>query len=78
MTDIKQLVEDLEVGGDESYEDCARRLIELGYRIPDCPERWQADRMTGVVFGAASQMKTLRDIAIVMVNTAGVTKTKEL
>lgn len=66
----EQLSLDLAAGGDESYQECAFRLYDLGYRMPDCPERWQHDRLFGGLVGAARQTKTLDAMAEVLVDVA--------
>lgn len=80
----QQLLEDLKVG-DTTYADTARRLYDLGWRMPDCPDRWQVDRITGAILGAkmqaertASPPRTVLDVmATVLVETVGLTKESE-
>lgn len=33
----------------------SEHLVELGYRLPDCPDRWQKDRLAGAVWNIGRQ-----------------------
>lgn len=74
MDPVKRLAHDLEVGGDETYPACAERLFNLGYRMPDCAERWQMDQLAGALFGAARDNAGLEEIARRMIENAGVSR----
>lgn len=74
MISKEQLILDLSAVESESYRDCASRLYSLGYRMPDCAERWQRDRLLGAVFGAGRLGLTLEQMAEALVDTAGLTR----
>ena len=46
------LSKDLDDHADQTYRKAAVALYRRGYRMPDTPDRWQIDRLTGALAGA--------------------------
>lgn len=73
MITRQQLDTDLDKVAGLPFPKAAKKLYKLGYRMPDCSDRWQVDRLSGALVGAA--MSSGHDsVADVLIRVVGLTQ----